>query len=168
MLNQHQHQYQHQYTVSPQLAAFQQKVRGLTDKNRSFAATVREVFSTIEPAIKEGTPLEMLLSAINDHYGLNGTLSAFKSALSRIRKETAAMRFLGIRLAPDGSLVVPTHAQIGNAGAGPQPFHPSPENFGGMSGQMQNGAFAQRTDGWQPPPAWAQFQQGSQAPRRGI
>lgn len=164
MMNQN----QNKYTGPAQLAAFQEKVRGLTDKNRSFAATVREVFSTIEPAIKDGTPLEVLLKAINEHYGQNGTLSAFKSALSRIRKETAAMRFLGIRLAPDGSLVLPTHVQTGNAGTGSPLFHSSPRNFEGMPGQVPSGSFIRPVDGWQPPPNWGQYQQGSQTPHRSI
>jgi hypothetical protein len=132
MINENPNEFQPQ----ARLAAFQQKVLGLTDKNRSFAATVREVFPTIEPAIKDGAPLDALLSALNEHYGLNGTLSAFKSALSRIRKETAALRLLGIRLNPDGSIVMPSSVQISNS----DPMH-RPEDA--WSRQQNFGQFQQ-------------------------
>lgn len=71
-------------------------IRTLSSSYMTFSAYIRRMYPAIEEAIRDGTPLDVILKAINGKLGTNGTLAAMKSALQRIRSEMAAKRTLGL------------------------------------------------------------------------
>jgi hypothetical protein len=82
--------------MQAQLAMFGKELDALRSTNRKLSPLVRDSFLKIEAAIKEGTPLEQIRRAFNASFGLDATMTAFKSALHRVRKDVVARRHLGI------------------------------------------------------------------------
>lgn len=107
----------HRYSTEPNFAGCIQKINALIGVQRTFAGYVRAMYPEIENAVQAGVPLDEILKAINDEYGSNGKIGALKSALQRIRKESAAKRTLGL---PDD--FVPPNSQ----GSPSQPAHVYP------------------------------------------
>lgn len=83
---------------------FEKKVEQLRQQSRSFTGLVRMLYGIIEQAIRDDVPLEVLLATINEQHGTAGSMSGFKSALYRIRKEVDARRTLGLALDPNVAL----------------------------------------------------------------
>jgi hypothetical protein len=65
---------------------FRDELNELRLHSRSFATCVRMEYEAVEQAIYDGVPLELIAQKLAEVYGVQGTLSAFKSALSRIRR----------------------------------------------------------------------------------
>jgi hypothetical protein len=65
---------------------FRDELNELRLHSRSFATCVRMEYEAVEQAIYDGVPLDLIAQKLAEVYGVQGTLSAFKSALSRIRK----------------------------------------------------------------------------------
>lgn len=65
---------------------FAEHLHALRTQCRSFAACVRLEYPGIEQAISDGVPLEAIVQALSESYGVQGSLAALKSALSRIRR----------------------------------------------------------------------------------
>lgn len=97
-------QNQYQAKTRAQLLSFQERINEMAGEQLSLTAYVRMAFLTIERGLKDGTPMAAIFAAFNEHFGLNGTLAAFKSALHRIRKDFVARRHLGIPFDADLSL----------------------------------------------------------------
>ena len=64
---------------------FAKGLQTLHAHNCSFTACVRAEYEQIEKAIKAGIPLEKIARVLSDAYGVDGSLSALKSALRRMR-----------------------------------------------------------------------------------
>ncbi|EMD9442901.1 hypothetical protein VXE32_006983 [Burkholderia cepacia] len=64
---------------------FAKGLQTLHAQNCSFTGYVRREYEQIEQAIKDGIPLEKIGRLLCEAYGVNGSLSALKSALRRIR-----------------------------------------------------------------------------------
>jgi hypothetical protein len=67
-------------------AKFRADLNELGANCRSFAACVRIEYPAIEQAISYGVPIESIARKLSENYGVEGSMSAFKSALSRIRR----------------------------------------------------------------------------------
>lgn len=71
---------------------FNQSLNVLREQCRSFASCVRREYESIERAIEDGVPLEAIVVVLSEGYGIKGSLSALKSALSRIRRSHEGWR----------------------------------------------------------------------------
>ncbi|NUA25990.1 hypothetical protein [Cupriavidus basilensis] len=65
---------------------FAEHARALHSQCHSFAACVRREYPRIEQLISDGAALESIVHALSESYGVQGSLAALKSALSRIRR----------------------------------------------------------------------------------
>lgn len=72
-------------TLEEASGKFAKGLQTLHAQNCSFTACVRLEYERIEQAIKAGIPLDKIVRLLCESYGVNGTLSALKSALRRIR-----------------------------------------------------------------------------------
>jgi len=156
---------QFQVAANIDLQAFHRKLQGVRNVHRSFTSYIRTVFPMIEEAIEEGVPLEALLAFINEQLGLCGSMSGFKSALYRIRRERESKRILG--LPPDADM---TQFVVGATPPGGAPYYyapevsqppgqsPTPATGGTMplAGGLQQNPYQQVPPLWAPPavPGW--------------
>lgn len=103
--------------------AFQSKIEALRGTHRTFASCVRKMYPYFAESIREGVPLEAILVQLNEQFHLNGSMTAFKSALYRIRREIEAAKVLG--LMRQGDEDVPPD-MLPSAPAPAAGFRPSP------------------------------------------
>lgn len=171
-----------QAAAQPVYIKFAERLNVLRSQCRSFAACVRREYADIEQAIEEGVPLELIVRELSEHYNVQGSLAALKSALSRIRKVRegeACQRWLD-RNAPVGSgggtsggltaaapmanpsmqsgLGQQPHASFPNGA--PQHFHGAPQSLWGLGQPPQS----VHHSGWPAPfpphgggPQWQSF-----------
>lgn len=156
------------------LQRFQQKVEQLRGQSRTFTALVRALYLTIEQGIQDDVPLELLLATINEEHSTVGTMSGFKSALYRVRKEVEARRILGFVLDPNVALFPgnanPAAGMPPYVAPGQQQFFP-PAQFVVQQDPMNTVPIGQPTSQWPTlptgtmhapygtPPHWAMPQQ---------
>jgi hypothetical protein len=126
---------------------FRAELNELSAHCLSFAACVRLEHQAIEQAISYGVPIEAIARKLSDTYGVQGSLSAFKSGLSRMRRVNdgiASQRWLNenapLSAAPAGALgnVVP-QPSLGMQAAGMQPGHFPIMNGMPATGMQPNG-----------------------------
>jgi hypothetical protein len=134
---------QHQAPGNVASAKFAQGLHALRGQCRSFSACVRLEYPNIEQAIDEGIALELIVRLLCESYGVQGSLSALKSALSRIRRATegrACQEWL------DSNAPLPQERAFGVPG-GVNPYMPSMQ--GNPSGAAYVGNVPQHAPGAQ-------------------
>ncbi|WP_454732003.1 MULTISPECIES: hypothetical protein [Cupriavidus] len=65
---------------------FAERANALFAQYRSFAGVVRREYLSIEELIRHGVSLDVIARELSECYGVQGSLSALKSALNRIRR----------------------------------------------------------------------------------
>lgn len=76
----------HFQSVQSASSKFAEYMDAQVSQCRSFAACVRREYARIEQAVSDGVALEAIVQGLSKSYGVQGSLAALKSALSRIRR----------------------------------------------------------------------------------
>lgn len=125
---------------------FAKGLQTLHAQNCSFTACVRIEYEQIEKAIKAGISLEKIARLLCDSYGTNGSLSALKSALRRIRLANGG--YAQQKWLDDNAPLPPARSNGGsmadwpttNSQQGPQPYRGGGDQ---MPMYMPNAGFRQ-------------------------